>query len=240
MLEWLPEGDEDLLVERYEQPPCPNCSSRDGLDIDAVTLHFTVGKDVRNTIVHWSMTPEAKGAAHLYVGRDGQMFQIVPFSKRAWHHGRSEFEYDGVILTSGTDRCSIGIEMANIGQVYQDERDHHWYYLLGTTHIHYPAEYLAPQYGELKFKNGIITSGMWEPYPFQQVLAVRKLVVRLVKEFNIPLERIVGHEDVAMPEGKRKWDPGPMWDWKTFIANVAADLGTSVPDDVWRLHKTVS
>ncbi|GAA3716536.1 1,6-anhydro-N-acetylmuramyl-L-alanine amidase AmpD [Oceanisphaera sediminis] len=45
-------------------------------------------------------------SAHCLIRRDGELVQYVPFSKRAWHAGRSCFE--------GRERCndfSIGIEL---------------------------------------------------------------------------------------------------------------------------------
>ena len=32
------------------------------------------------------------GSAHLVIGRQGEAYQLVPFDKRAWHAGESEFE----------------------------------------------------------------------------------------------------------------------------------------------------
>ncbi|MCX8712777.1 1,6-anhydro-N-acetylmuramyl-L-alanine amidase AmpD [Gilliamella sp. B3464] len=45
-------------------------------------------------------------SSHLFIRRDGQIIQFVPFDKRAWHAGQSSFE--------GRENCnnfSIGIEM---------------------------------------------------------------------------------------------------------------------------------
>lgn len=45
-------------------------------------------------------------SAHCFIKRDGQVFQYVPFDKRAWHAGLSEFK--------GQSKCndfSIGIEL---------------------------------------------------------------------------------------------------------------------------------
>ncbi len=45
-------------------------------------------------------------SAHLLIRRDGELVQFVPFNKRAWHAGRSEF--------NGETECndfSIGIEL---------------------------------------------------------------------------------------------------------------------------------
>jgi AmpD protein len=45
-------------------------------------------------------------SAHLLIKRDGSIIQFVPFDKRAWHAGKSNF--------NGQDNCndfSIGIEL---------------------------------------------------------------------------------------------------------------------------------
>lgn len=47
-----------------------------------------------------------KVSSHLFIRRDGEIIQFVPFSKRAWHAGRSAF--------LGRENCndfSIGIEL---------------------------------------------------------------------------------------------------------------------------------
>ncbi len=51
-------------------------------------------------------------SAHLFVQRDGQIVQFVPFDRRAWHAGRSSWK--------GTANCndySIGIEIEGMDQV---------------------------------------------------------------------------------------------------------------------------
>ena len=47
-----------------------------------------------------------KVSAHVFIRRDGELIQFVPFNRRAWHAGRSCFE--------GREQCndfSIGIEL---------------------------------------------------------------------------------------------------------------------------------
>jgi N-acetyl-anhydromuramoyl-L-alanine amidase len=49
---------------------------------------------------------QLKVSSHLFIRRDGEIIQFVPFNKRAWHAGKSVFE--------GQENCndfSIGIEM---------------------------------------------------------------------------------------------------------------------------------
>ena len=51
-------------------------------------------------------------SAHLLVRRDGEIVQFVPFHRRAWHAGRSQFE--------GREACndfSIGIELEGADEV---------------------------------------------------------------------------------------------------------------------------
>ncbi|MYH69466.1 MAG: 1,6-anhydro-N-acetylmuramyl-L-alanine amidase AmpD [Gammaproteobacteria bacterium] len=55
---------------------------------------------------------ELKVSAHLLIDRDGEIIQFVPFHKRAWHAGQSEF--------NGRENCndfSIGIELEGADNV---------------------------------------------------------------------------------------------------------------------------
>jgi N-acetylmuramoyl-L-alanine amidase len=215
--------------------PCPNSSPRDTTalkKIDTITLHFSKGVFVRGT-ARWAGDPEAGGAGHFYAGRKGQLIQRVALSKRAWHHGKSRYHgYD-----SRTDRGAIGIEMANCGHMTKQGK--FYYFTFGDDPRRYPErKYGPPKKATLKFSNGKEFEFWWEPYKKAQIDAVLRLVTELVLTFDIPIQRIIGHEDVAFRVG-RKLDPGPMWPWKQFISDLCDILGINVPDDVWRLHKTV-
>jgi hypothetical protein len=75
----------------------PNQGDR-GATINALILHNTAGGFSGS--VSWLCNPKSKVSAHLVVGRQGQVAQIVPFSKRAWHAGSGRW-----------NGCSIGIEI---------------------------------------------------------------------------------------------------------------------------------
>ncbi|QQA41592.1 N-acetylmuramoyl-L-alanine amidase [Pelagovum pacificum] len=63
-----------------------------------------------------------------------------------------------------------------------------------------------------------------EPFPETQLLALERLLERIMVRWTIPPERIVGHSDTA-PD--RKKDPGPLFPWKRL-----ADAGLSIWPEV--------
>ena len=77
----------------------------------------------------------------------------------------------------------------------------------------------------------------WTPFDERQINALIKLLDVLKKKYNIPLNRIVGHEDVALPLG-RKIDPRKAFPWEKictpslstrykyiFSREIGGDLG---------------
>ena len=55
---------------------------------DTIVMHYTGGGDARSSALYLA-DPATKASAHVVVARDGQIFQLVPFDKRAWHAGAS-------------------------------------------------------------------------------------------------------------------------------------------------------
>ncbi|PPR11536.1 MAG: N-acetylmuramoyl-L-alanine amidase AmiD [Proteobacteria bacterium] len=54
---------------------------------------------------------EANGvSAHYFIARDGQIYNLVPDNKKAWHAGVSKWKNDEMLNTN-----SIGIELGNTG-----------------------------------------------------------------------------------------------------------------------------
>lgn len=55
-------------------------------------------------------------SSHLLIRRDGEIVQFVPFHKRAWHAGKSEYQ--------GRERCndfSVGIELEGADEIPYDD-----------------------------------------------------------------------------------------------------------------------
>lgn len=63
-----------------------------------------------------------------------------------------------------------------------------------------------------------------DPYPTAQMQALTLAVVELCDLDKIPLNRVIGHEQIATPRG-RKADPGKDFPWYEFLKQV----GTLLP-----------
>ena len=84
---------------------------------------------------------DLKVSSHLYIKRDGEIIQFVPFDKRAWHAGESSFngEFD-------CNDFSIGIELE--GSDCDNFTDHQYQVLIDVT------KQLMNEYPDVK-KNSI-------------------------------------------------------------------------------------
>ena len=84
---------------------------------------------------------DLKVSSHLYIKRDGEIIQFVPFDKRAWHAGESSFngEYD-------CNDFSIGIELE--GSDCDNFTDNQYQVLIDVT------KQLMNEYPDIK-KNSI-------------------------------------------------------------------------------------
>lgn len=123
------------MLENVKQNELPTkCfSTRALLDIDAIVLHYISGVNVdkknkyemqtiydlfvelnipsmRGPLIkpHHGIPPDKKvfASAQLLVGRDGEVWQLVPFSRQSWHAGVSE--YKGM---TNLNAWSVGIEI---------------------------------------------------------------------------------------------------------------------------------
>jgi len=151
-------------------------------------------------------TPQAKRSSHLYIFRNGITWQLVDLDRAAYHAGASEWWYKGQ-ATRNVNRFSIGIELANLGYLYRSKSGKFHYEHSGTM---YPYRGPDPVFATLVYDNGQTVAGWWEPYPDEQIAALRSLLGKL-HDAGYPI-RVTGHESIGMPLG-RKRDPGPIFPW---------------------------
>ncbi len=75
---------------------------------DTVVIHYTAGRDAESSAKF--LCSEVKASAHLVIGRDGKIIQLVPFNTISWHAGVSAYG-----ARQGLNKYSIGIELDNAG-----------------------------------------------------------------------------------------------------------------------------
>lgn len=86
--------------------PSPHQNSRTG-PIRLIVMHSDAGKSDAGTLA-WLADPDSKVSYHVLIGRQGQVYTIVPESRRAWHAGKATWE--GHADVNG---CSLGLAFAN-------------------------------------------------------------------------------------------------------------------------------
>lgn len=164
-----------------------------------LVVHFTAGRSAKSSVA-WLCNPESKVSAHLVIGRDGSVTQLVAFNRRAWHAGRSQWAG-----RSDLNSCSIGIELDNKGKLHR--AGSHWKSWFGEV---VPDEEVA----EAIYKDEHVRSG-WHTYSAEQLEALTQVGAALATQYK--LRDVMGHEDIAPG---RKNDPGPLFPMESFRASV--------------------
>ena len=116
--------------------PSPNCNDRiSGADVDLLVIHnisLPAGQfgtpyirqlftNCLNPDAHESFADIAglQVSSHLLIARDGSVTQFVPFHRRAWHAGVSEWQG-----REGCNDFSIGIELEGTDDLPYDARQY--------------------------------------------------------------------------------------------------------------------
>lgn len=191
-------------LDAYDFVAAKHHSSRRGIEVDLVVLHYTAGLGDADDVAEFFARGRRKASAHFGVGRDGKVVQMVDLDRNAWHAGPSSFRGEAPV-----GRRSIGIEICNAGWAYMDRLD-------------------DDRKVECRHRNPASRSKQWELYTDEQYVAVQKLIEHL--KFEIPtIEFVTGHEDIANAHTsdyrKRKGakvDPGPAWQWERLLTDSAA------------------
>ena len=113
------------LLSEVDYHPSPNCDQRTTTDISLLVIHnisLPPADFSTNAVIdffcnrldfgahpYFDTIKDLRVSAHLFIRRNGQTIQFVPFEMRAWHAGVSSF--------NGKTHCndfSIGIELEGI------------------------------------------------------------------------------------------------------------------------------
>lgn len=172
-----------------------------------LVMHYTAGRSARSSI-NWLTNRQSKASAHLVIGRDGTVTQLVPFNKVAWHAGLSRWE--GLV---GLNAHSIGIELDNAGPLVQQA---------GAWRAWFGTEYPDADVIEAVHKNETEARG-WHAYREKQIASAVAAAQAIVGKYS--LKDVVGHDDIA-PD--RRTDPGPAFPMHSFRAAVMGRAGETL------------
>lgn len=164
-----------------------------------LVMHYTAGRSARASI-NWLTNKDARASAHLVIGRDGSIAQLVPFNRVAWHAGQSRWE--GL---SGLNRHSIGIELDNAGILTRQG---------GKWRAWFGADYPDHEVVEATHRNESEPRG-WHAYTEAQLETALSVALLLARKYA--LKDVIGHDDIAPG---RKTDPGPAFPMESFRATV--------------------
>lgn len=167
----------------------PNTSGKFGEALpDTIVIHYTAGSSAESS-VETLTSPDVKASAHLVIGRDGKITQLVPFDTIAWHAGQSAWGD-----RKGLNKYSIGIELDNAGRLTKSGSQYAAWF--GRT---YPEEEVV----HAVHRNEEEPS-YWHRYSEAQITKTYDVCRMLIDAYDI--KTILGHEEISPG---RKSDPGP-------------------------------
>ena len=176
-----------------------------------LVMHYTAGSSLESVVRYFKRAGGA-ASAHVVIGRDGEVVQMVPFNRVAWHAGESRWN-DRV----GLNRYAIGIELDNAGMLQRVGSA--WRAWFGRD---YPdAEVLVARH---KNQSEDAAPSGWQDFPEAQIASALEVATAIVQKYGI-LD-VVGHDDIAP---HRKIDPGPAFPMLSFRARV---MGRRQDDEV--------
>jgi N-acetylmuramoyl-L-alanine amidase len=165
------------------------------LDPRYLVIHYTAGGNAESS-VNWLTSKISNASAHVVIGRDGAITQLVPFDTIAFHAGVSSWH--GL---NGLNKYSIGIELDNAGKLMR--HGNKWRAWFGSeyddddvivaTHIHESEP------------------GGWHLFTPVQLEAALETSLTIARHYG--LRTILGHDEISPG---RKSDPGPAFPMGSF------------------------
>ncbi len=176
---------------------------------DTIIIHYTAGRDAESSATYLARD-DVKASAHIVIGRDGDIIQLVPFDTVAWHAGKSS--YDGRI---GYNRYSIGIELDNAGILEQTGDG-----FISWFGKQYPANEVIRA-----IHHNESVERCWHTFTEKQIDAVTQLCEILIARYNT-ITQILGHDEISPG---RKQDPGPAFPLARLRNRILQDRDSDMP-----------
>ncbi len=184
---------------------------------DTIIIHYTAGNSSK-TAVRVLKNPKIKASAHMVIGREGEVIQLVDLNVIAWHAGKSGYTFPDKKRTT-FNKYSIGIEIANDGYLKKKN---------GKFYNWTKKEVAADLAYEGKHRNYPTTRSMyWHSYTDVQIKAVYDVCAAMIKAYP-SIKYILGHEEIAPG---RKADPGPAFPLDDLRKTMKVwEVGTPAPE----------
>ena len=187
-------SDDGNAVEFYNSPNRGRV-----IDPEYLVIHFTKGASARSSI-NWLTNPASRASAHLVIGRDGSVVQLVEFNRKAWHAGYSRWEDK-----TRFNNLSIGIELDNYGDLIGGPGK--WRTTWGKS-VSDDEVIELPHMFDNKVRG-------WHVYTEPQLTATASVATLLIEHYE--LKNVLGHDEIAPG---RELAPGPAFYMDGFRATV--------------------
>ncbi len=183
----------------HEFPYIRSPNQSGAITAEYLVMHYTAGSSAESSI-NWLTNRDARASAHLVIGRDASVTQLVAFNRKAWHAGTSRW---GQVV--GLNSCSIGIELDNHGLI--EGQAGAWRTAWGRS---VPDEQVTVMTHKHEHKERA-----WHTYTEEQLNVALEVAACLARHYG--LRDVLGHDDIA--PGRKK-DPGPAFPISSFRAAV--------------------
>ncbi len=170
-------------------------------NLDTIVIHYTAGSSAESS-ANYLCKEGLLASAHIVIGREGEIYQMVPFNIVSWHAGKSQ--YAG---REDLNKYSIGIELDNAGELTKVGSEYQAYF---GRKYQVNDVVTAPHRNDNSHKERY-----WHGYTEKQIETCRQICEMLISKYKI--KTIVGHEEIAPG---RKTDPGPAFPLDKFRYNL--------------------
>lgn len=178
----------------------PNRGGR--LKPEIIVLHETASPLTVQGDIDWLGSAKSGVSAHLVIGRDGSVTQLVPFDTIAWHCEPAKYKGRGNV-----NDYSIGIEMDGPGHMTESRP--------GYAKPWFDKEYSMAEHGIAFVETPDHGKGWWMPFTDPQIRTTIALCKLLVETYDI--EDVTTHYAISP---RRKVDPNPLFPiyWARMLA----------------------